>query len=255
MINIKRAEEVFLEYTKNYDYNDKNIAIKIGHSLRVMDISKKLAEGLKLREQIELATLIGLLHDIGRFEQQARFKTFRDVDSIDHGELGVKILEENNYIRRFSENNKYDNIIKKAIFNHNKYSIEDNLDEEELLFAKIIRDNDKIDILYEAETMFYKGEEEEVENSVLDEEIERQIKNKMQVIRRKGKSPLGINNVMATISFIYDINFKVSLQIIKDNNYIDKILDRFELKDSNTRQKVTEIRKDAEDYINSRIND
>ena len=35
-----------------------------------MEISKKIAESLKLtQEEIELATLIGLLHDIARFEK------------------------------------------------------------------------------------------------------------------------------------------------------------------------------------------
>ena len=40
---------------------------------------------------------------------------------------------------------QYDNIIKKAIYNHNKYKIEENLNDVELLHRKIIRDADKLD--------------------------------------------------------------------------------------------------------------
>ena len=254
MIDIKKAQNEFLEYTKNYDLEDENIKRKQGHSLRVMAISKKIAEKLKLDgEKIELATLIGLLHDIARFEQYTRYKTFRDADSIDHGDYAVEILERD--IRKYIDTNKYDSIIKVAIKNHNKYKIEDGLNEEELLFSKIIRDADKLDIFYEAIEMFWKGTEEEISNSILDEEIEKQIKNRLQVFRKKDYNPKGINKVMATISFIYDINFKESFQIIKENDYINKILDRFDFKEYNTKQKVIDIRKIIDEYINSKIND
>lgn len=253
-MNLEKAKENFIKYTQKFNQSDAKIALKIGHSLRVMNISNKLAKSMGLnKEQIELVTLIGLLHDIGRFEQQTRFGTFRDIDSLDHGELGVKILEENNYIREFISEYKYDNIIKKSIFNHNKYSIEEGLEEEELLFAKLIRDADKIDILYEAETMFYKGQENEISNSNLDKDIEEEMKNKIQIHRKKGYVPKGINNVMGPISFVYDINFKESFIAIKDKNYINNILERFEFTNKDTKEKVENIRKEINEYIDEKI--
>ena len=60
---------------------------------------------------MELAELIGLLHDIGRFEQIKRYNTFIDKNSINHGQLGVKILFDDNQIRRFIKDSKYDDII------------------------------------------------------------------------------------------------------------------------------------------------
>jgi putative nucleotidyltransferase with HDIG domain len=254
MIDIKKAQNEFLKYTENYDLKDDNIKRKQGHSLRVMNISNMLSKYIGLKEeQVELATLIGLLHDIGRFEQQTRFGTFRDIDSLDHGFLGVKILETNNYIRKFIEEDKYDEIIKKAIFNHNKYSIEQGLNDTELLYAKIIRDADKIDILYEAETIFYKGQEDEISNSTIDKYIQEQIKSKCQIARKKGYIPQGINNVMGPISFIYDINFKESFKTIKDKNYINNILDRFKFTNEETKEKVENIRTDINKYIEEKL--
>ena len=92
-MGLEKAKDEFLKYTENYDLSDFHIIGKQKHSIRVMELSKKIAEGLKLsEEQIELATLIGLLHDIARFEQYKQYHTFKDAESIDHGDLGVEIL-------------------------------------------------------------------------------------------------------------------------------------------------------------------
>ena len=61
--------------------------------------------------------------------------------------LGLEILKENNFIRKFCSEEKYYDIIFSAIENHNKYKIDKTLEGEKLLQAKIIRDADKIDIL------------------------------------------------------------------------------------------------------------
>ena len=159
MIDLENAKNELKKYISNYDLNNPEITRKVGHSYRVAEISKRIAKSLNLeQEEIELAELIGLLHDIGRFEQQTIYKTYDDIYSIDHGELGVKILENNEYIRKYIENSQYDKIIKTAIFNHNKYEIEENLEQKTILFCKIIRDSDKLDILYEAIAMFWKDE-------------------------------------------------------------------------------------------------
>ena len=163
IVNLEKSKEEFLKYTENYDLENESIKRKQLHSLRVMRISKEIASGLNLNDdEKQIATLIGLLHDIARFEQYTQYKTFRDKDSIDHGDLGAKILEKD--IRKYIETDKYDEIIIKAVKNHNKYSIEEGLTEKELLFAKLIRDADKIDILYEAVEIFNLGTEIEVEN-------------------------------------------------------------------------------------------
>ena len=68
-IDIIKAKKAFKEYVKNYDPNDKKVKLKIAHIERVSQIAKQLAENLNLDEEdVKLAELIGLLHDIGRFE-------------------------------------------------------------------------------------------------------------------------------------------------------------------------------------------
>ena len=245
-MDLEKSKEEFLKYTENYDLKNSHIIGKQKHSLRVMEISEQIAKGLNLtQEEIELATLIGLLHDIARFEQYTRYQTFKDFISIDHGDLGVEIL--NKDIRKYIETDKYDEIIKIAIKNHNKYAIENGLTEEQELFAKIIRDADKIDIIYEAIEMFWKGKEIEIENSKITTKVLEQFRNKKQIDKILKKTP--IDDVVLVIALIFDINFKVSLEIIKNNNYINKILNRFNIKNRKTKEELEEIRKIAEGYI------
>lgn len=73
--------------------NDENIKRKYYHSIRVMKFAKNIAENLKLEENIiELAIVAEILHDYGRFEQWENYKTYSDVDSLDHGDLAVDLL-------------------------------------------------------------------------------------------------------------------------------------------------------------------
>lgn len=254
-IDIEKAKEQFFEYVNNYDKKNENIDRKIYHSLRVMEISRKIAEKLKLgQEEIELATLIGLLHDIARFEQYKKFKTYNDIESFDHGDYGVKLLFEDKLIRKFINSDKYDDIIRIAIKNHNKYEIEEGLYEKEILFSQIIRDADKIDIIYEAEAIFWTGIEEEINKTIISENVLKQFKNNKQIKRDKKENlERNVNDILGVIAFIFDINFKCSFEIIKNNDYINKILKRFDFEDEKTKILIEEINKSANEFIKQKV--
>ncbi len=248
-IDLEKAKEEFIKYTEHYNLTDKNLDGKQKHSLRVMQVSEQIAKDLKLdKEEIELASLIGLLHDIARFEQYTRYKTFRDMDSIDHGDYGVEILEKD--IRKYIETSQYDEIIKKAVKNHNKYKIEEGLSEKEELFAKIIRDADKIDIFYESVEIFWNEKKDIIENSTITEDVIKQFNECTQIKRRKERRvENSVNEIVSVIAFIFDINFKESLRIIKNENYVNKILDRYNIKDEYTKNEIEKIRTKANEYI------
>lgn len=252
-MDIEEAKKEFIKFTNNYDVQNENIARKIGHSIRVMEISGNIAKDLNLsKEQIELAKMIGLLHDVARFEQWKKYETFKDSISIDHGDLGVEILKEDKFIRKFVKQDKYDNIILTAIKNHNKYKIEENLTEEELLFSKIIRDADKLDIMYEGVEMFWKAEKElkEVEQSDITPEIYNQFVSEQTINRKYGKLPA--DRLICFLGFIFDINYRYDFKIIKQEDYINKILNRFNFEH---KEKFERIREIANKYIETKIKD
>lgn len=250
MIDLLNAKKEFKKYIGNYNLANSEIERKVGHSYRVAEISGEIARSLNLTdEEIELATLIGLLHDIGRFEQQTRYGTYNDMCSIDHGKLGVEILKKDAYIRNYIKDDKYDNIIKTSIFNHNKYEIEEGLDEKTLIFCKIIRDSDKLDIMYEAIEIFWE------ENLKVTDDITKKIlkdfKDGKQILNQDKETQL--DGVVSIISFIFDIYYKESFKMIKENEYINKIMNKFEIEDDDVKEQFEEVRSIANNYVEDRI--
>ena len=59
---------------------------------------------------------------------------------------------------------------------------------------------------------------------------------------------------VCVIAFIFDLNFNISLQYVKENNYIDILVDRLEYKNESTKQKMEDIRKCAKEYIKNKYN-
>lgn len=145
MIDLEYAKKAFENYLNDYDQKNEKIKLKIVHTYGVMECSKKITEDMKLSaEDCELAQIIGLLHDIGRFEQLKCYNSF-EPGTMDHAAFGVRILFEERLIRRFVEENKWDEIIKTAIGHHSDYCLKEITNERELMHAQIIRDADKLD--------------------------------------------------------------------------------------------------------------
>ena len=85
-----KSKKVFNDYVEKYDTSNEKIKLKIDHTYRVSELCEKIASSLEMtNEEIDIAWLTGLIHDIGRFEQVRRYGTFNDSKSIDHARLGV----------------------------------------------------------------------------------------------------------------------------------------------------------------------
>ena len=225
MIDVCKIERKFDEYVLNYDPENERIRLKIEHIKRVANNCKMIAEDLGLDiERINLAIAIGFFHDIGRFEQVRIADTFSDkISGINHGEKGVQVLFENDFIREFIEETKYDEIIKKAVLNHNKPSIENGLLDEELLFCKIIRDADKLDIFYTISEERYSIQSifwyPEFDCAEIAEDIIQEFKSHISI----NYSRIHNNGDVIAIfyAYIYDLYFPITKKIIYQNKYLE----------------------------------
>lgn len=256
MVDVNNAKRVFKEYVSNYNLQDGKIALKVAHILRVSELSKKIATSLNLSEEdIKLAELIGLLHDIGRFEQVRRYNTFIDKISINHGEYGARILFEDNLIEKFNVDEKYYKIIKTAILNHNRSKIEDNLTEQELLHSKIIRDADKLDCFYVLLTDDIKNTygclAEDMQNETFSSEIIREFKED-HMIDYKKRATYG-DIWISHMAYVFDFYYKSSYIVIKEKDYLNKLTQKMNFKNPQTIQMAQELLQIANDYIKSKI--
>ncbi len=122
------------------------LVLKKDHSRRVAtearDMSTELDWSLHDRK---LAWVAGQLHDIGRFPQFARFGTFSDGSSVDHGELGASVIQRENWFEQWPLED-YDTVLT-AVRYHNRREIPTSVRRRALAMLRLVRDADKIDIL------------------------------------------------------------------------------------------------------------
>lgn len=259
MINLKQCKEVFLNHLEQYeDKTTIGFDLKVKHTFRVMKISKELCKKLNLsKEESKLAQVVALLHDIGRFEE-IRYNKKLDNAKYDHATVGVDLLFKENVIDKFNIEKKYYNIIEVAVYNHSRKSIPEGLNKEELLQTKIIRDADKLDnfilkIRGKIDSCFPGNIKniEEVNNSLISDKVYKSIMNRecVDVHDRETKLDLFI----CVLGFIYDLNFIESLEIVKEKNYINRIIDRFNYTNSDTLEKMENIRKQLNTYIEEKL--
>ena len=228
MVDLRNAKEALENYLDGYERENDKVKLKIIHTYGVVECSRKIAEGLKLSEEdCKLAQIIGLLHDIGRFEQLKCYDSF-EPETMNHAAYGVKILFEEGMIRRFVKEDKWDGIIKMAIARHSDYSLQGITDERELLHAQIMRDADKLDncrvkLENPIETMLGVPEEA-VGMSEISREVMQQFENQTSVLLETRRTKM--DYWLSYLAYFFDINFKVTYEIINDNHYVDKLIGR-----------------------------
>ncbi len=244
------AKEAFDKYTSNYDLSNGMINLKVVHTMAVVGVMNRLTNLLNLPEHTKyLAEICAVFHDIGRFEQVRKYKTFLDNLSVNHAELGCKVIVENNLLYPLSDSEKQQVIT--AIINHNVYAIDPNITGETLTLCKLIRDADKCDIfrVFACEEMTdTMGETYE---QVSKETVTRDVMNCFLEHRTIPKTirKTGLDIWISFLAFFFDFNFKESIEIAKDDGYYIKPFERISFEKEETRLKVAIILDDLKNFI------
>ena len=253
VINRKNVINAFAEYVRNYDPSDEKIKLKIEHTYRVAGLCQRIAESLGLSEpDVDIAWLLGMLHDIGRFEQIRRFGTFNDAQSVDHAEFGADLLFKEGLIRKFAEgyyeecelarsgdeeaeqiikNNEHHNkdtgLLEMAIRQHNKYRVKEDLTERQRMFCDILRDADKVDIFkVNADIpmeIIYDVTTEELKSGVISKEVLESFYKRETVLKSVRKS--AVDHIVGHISLLFELVYKESYRQAKEQGYVYKLLD------------------------------
>ena len=231
------AKTQFNNYLKDYDCHNDKIRLKIVHTYGVVKESADIAARMKLSEEdTSLAKMIALLHDIGRFEQLKQFDSFLP-DTMDHAAYGVKILFDNaphqNLIRNFIPESDFDEIIRISIAKHSDFKLDGISDARTLLHAKIIRDADKLD---NCRVKLEDRLETFMDTSAEDECI----------LSSDRVTPM--DYWISYLAYFYDINFRESLDIIEEQNYIPKIIARIPYTNPETKEVMKRVEEELIEY-------
>ena len=216
-------------YTADDEFLNANIQLKECHTHRVCNEMRQLTAALKMEENDSLiAETIALFHDVGRFPQFQKYRTYKDTISENHCLLALKVLADHNVLAVLSDDDRV--TIEKAIEFHGIKELP-SLDERTLHFAKLIRDADKIDI-FELLVKNYRLLSDDPSNFPWEVEFPDTPECNPQVIDALLKRELIHYDQIKTVNdakllqlgWVYDVYFDYSLKQIYDRGYLQQII-------------------------------
>ena len=252
MIDIAKAKQEFEKYLDEYDREDEQIRLKIVHTYGVVKYAGEIAGRMGIsQEERDLAELIGLLHDIGRFEQIRRFHSF-EPGTMDHAVYGAELLfSREHMIRRFISDDSYDDVIRVAIEKHSDFRLEGIHDENTFFYAQLIRDADKLDncrVKLEASVEAMLGvAEKEAGEGLISPAVWESCLRRESVLSSDRKVP--VDYWVSYLAQYYDINFPETCEIIEEEDYITRIAGRLAYPERDTREKIHILTEDLNRYM------
>ena len=228
-INRAEAEKSFHDYTAAYDLDDAKVALKVEHTFRVAGLCDVISDSLGMTGyDKDLAWLLGMLHDIGRFEQVRRYHTFRDALSVNHAELSADILFREGLIKNFIK-------------------VEDDPAESDdyLLKLDILRVN-----VETPRSTIYNVPDEIFLDSEITDEVYEAILQCQNLFRNMMKTPADL--MLGHVSFVFGLVYPVSVRLMREQGYLETVL-QFPSRNPRTRQRFAEIRRVVHDYMEKRL--
>jgi len=236
------------------EFVNANINLKEEHSRRTCEEMMYLAEQMNLSDNQKLiAETTSLFHDIGRFEQFIRYRTYNDPRSTNHCLLGLEILHQEKPLEALEQTER--EIIERAIEYHGLKELPEGLDSECLLFSKLIRDADKIDIFYVV-TQYYKQYRDNPQDFKLELEFPDEPSYSDKVVekvlngQRIAYEELRTLNDMklCQLGWVYDVNFAATLKRIKQRKFLQMLIDLLPQTSD-----IKQVEKKILEYVDSRI--
>jgi hypothetical protein len=201
------------------------VSIKYSHTKRVIVEIQQLCESISLDPHIsELARIAALFHDIARFEQFKKYRTFSDGRSINHAAAAVDIISSNRLLAPLDPSDARKVIA--AIRCHNEMNLPQELAGDGRVLGQLLRDADKLDI-YKVVIEHYSNplaqRNKTVQIGIAEgEDVSPEIC--AAILANKNVSYEKIASLadfkMIQLSWVYDLNFPYSYQCFKKRDYI-----------------------------------
>jgi hypothetical protein len=225
----------FDAYTNRFlgknEYVDAHLRIKQEHTQHTCAEILFLAERLALDDnQKRIAETVALFHDLGRFPQFSEYRTYTDARSVDHARLSVEVLRQEGVLGSLRREERQ--WVETAIEHHGRKSLPADLDGQALLFSKLIRDADKLDI-FRVVVEIYRRHRADPDKFQFEIELPDEPHYSPEVLEAVMGAQLmeytklrTLNDLrLCQIGWVHDMNFAASLERLKDRGFLDRLFD------------------------------
>jgi putative nucleotidyltransferase with HDIG domain len=236
------------------EYVNANLKMKQQHTHRTCSEMRYLAAEIGLSDnQKQVAEAVALFHDIGRFEQFTTYRTYNDARSTDHCVLGVKVLREAKVLEELDSTESQ--WIATAVEYHGRKELPGDLNGQALLFSKLIRDADKLDVFYTV-TEYYKQYRDNCEEFKLELEFPDEPGYSAKVVEGVLHGRLIDYDELRTLNdaklvqlgWVYDVNFPATLKRIRKRQFLEKLLEFLPRTDD-----IEMVREQIFQYVQARL--
>jgi len=221
---------LFLNHIRSFGEVDERVKahfnLKIQHTYGVVRNIQEIARQEGMEEQtVQMARIIALLHDLGRFRQFMDYGTFDDTKSLNHAELSVRLLIEEGFDKLIPDEALF--LISRSILQHNQPEITDNHNSKVFLFAKLLRDADKMDIWKiqsKKDVVYTLDVFESADHYDVPGEIHRCFRE-TRIVRIELASSINDFRLLR-LGWIFDMNFQATFRLLIQKDYASMILAR-----------------------------
>lgn len=208
------------------DEGIKNIQLKIVHTRKVCEAMALLSDGEGLSEnETFIAAAIALLHDVGRFPQYRRWRTFLDRDSDNHARLAIDVIRDENILAGIDRSEQL--LIEEAVRFHNLLAPPASIQSPTRKFINLIRDADKLDIWRVFVELLAQPPEERASAATLGLPDLPDMASDACIAALNSGSIVHLDTIscfndfkLLQISWIYDLTYATSRRILRDRGYI-----------------------------------
>lgn len=204
----------------------KNIRLKIEHTRKVCEAMALLSEGEKLsKNESRIAAAVALLHDVGRFSQYRRWRTFLDSDSDNHARLAIDVIREEGILAGIDPAELL--LIEEAVRFHNLLEPPAVIQSPTRQYIDLIRDADKLDIWRVFVDLQAQPPEERASAATLGLEDIPGTTTEQCVAALNSGAIVPLDTIrcfndfrLLMISWIYDLTYPSSRRILRERGYI-----------------------------------
>ena len=242
--------KAFEQYMKDFDMNKGNVKAMYFHSIKMMELCKDIASSTNIfnEEEIIVCGLIGLFHNISMVNNKFKNCILTE-DDTDKVKETIDILFENQKLmRKITDDTKYDDIIKIAIYCQNKNGLPKNFDNKTINFCMVIKDANVIEKFrmvtnYPYMDMYI----DHYPNDLIYSEFKQ-----FRVLSSK-VSDNDADKILEVMSAVFGLHYPYSYNLLKEESSVNKLVGALKITNKNINKFFFQIASVLNMYIDKKI--